>query len=670
MSTHGFPGRRAGPGRVALAAALLGLLAAAAPGDDWPQFRGPQRDGVSRETGLLRAWPEEGPAELWRARLGAGFSGAAVVGPRVFTMDSGDELEYVVALAVDDGRELWRRPLGALFEEIYGDGPRSMPTVEGDTLWALGSNGDLVALRAADGEVRWHLRLPEALAAPVPQFGYTTIPLVAGDRLVIQAPGEDGHSIFALDKATGRLEWRGKAGEPSYSSPIRLDWHGVEQWVFLDQEGVSAWSPEGEPRWRVPFEKHPILVASPLFVPPDGVFVSASYDIGGMMVRMRADGEDVTADPAWRNRRMRNHFNTSVARDGLIYGFDNATLKCLDAASGEEKWAKRGGFGKGSLIWADGHLVVLTEQGAVLLLEGTGDAYREKGRATVLTGRTWTPPSLADGRLYLRSSSELVALDLRAAGPAAAAEASPRPAPPAPGAAEPVRGVDDILARHLQARGGAEALARLDTLRIRGHYFLDGDRYPFTAYYKKPNLYRFESRRPDGETAVIATDGETGWRRSFDVEIVGRMLGAPVTEIPADQLALLLEDEADFAGALVAPREKGHRVELLGSETLDDGRGVYHLEVTLGSGRTQHFYVDRESFTLAGKTAPQVGPVGLVPPYERRYDFHDHRRVEGLTLPFAWEREDYQLVRTFRVEEVDVDPELPPGLFAMPRPTP
>lgn len=663
-------------------ALLFLLLEANVAADDWPRFRGPRSDGISHETDLLESWTQGGPAELWRIPLGSGFSGATVVDDRLYTLESRGESEYVLGLDIADGREIWRSAIGTIFREpSYGDGPRSMPTVEGGILWALGASGTLAAFRTADGELLWSVDLPKQLGAQATPFGFATMPLVVARHVVVEVPGTGGTSVFAFDKRSGELAWRANAGESSYSSPIYVTWAGIQQLLFFNRDHLVSLAPDdGKLLWQMPFPEHPIKIAQPVFVPPDMVFVSASYDLGSMVVRLKSDASKiggVTAEKLWQSRVIRSHFSTSVAYGGLIYGFDNATLKCVTAATGEQRWAERNAFGKGSLILADGNLIVLTEQGRLVLVEATGQGYREKGVAKILSGRTWTPPSLADGRLYVRSRTELVALDLRHERPTSvpeplvAATHGPDTArrPAGPSANSPATEVDAVVDGYLRARG--DALARINTVRLSGRYLYDGDEYPFTIYRKRPDLYRFETQRPDnGEQVVVACDGTTGWRRLDDLprSLLEMIYKEPIAVMSADKLERIREEEADFEGPLVNWREKGHQVELVGTKTLENGVPTYHLRVTLKSGHVQHWYLDQQRFTLVKKTTSQVMddvPVGR-PPHDRHSYFLEYRRVEGVLLPVRYEEEDYQLVRTFEVDHVELNAELDDDLFAMP----
>lgn len=653
---------------------LIGLLAVSAlapsAAEDWPQFRGLHRDGRSPETGLLDRFSEDGPPELWRVPIGPGFSAVVTAGQRAYTMGSDDSSEYVVALSVIDGREVWRARLGDLLRTGTGDGPRSTPTVQDGRIWAVGSYGDLVALHAGDGREMWRASL--ASETKERHFGVAVMPLLT-DGLVVVDTGVLGRRVLAFHQDTGKLAWQVDAA-PSFSSPIEIPWHDRSFLAFFHSHELLALSTAGETLWRIPFGPavpagHPVppKVAMPVFVPPDLVLVSASYDLGTLAVRLRTGaGGRLEAVEAWSQRRMRNQFQTSVAVGGLIFGFDHATLKCLDAKTGEERWAQRGGFGKGSLIWADGRLIVLTEQGRLLLVEATDEGYRELATAPVLEGRTWTPPSLSDGRLYLRGSGEVVALDLRASEAAAAANMDlSRDGSRAP-RRDLLSDARAVVDRYLAA-SGAESVAQLGGVRMRGYYLMDGTTYPCTIWYRHPDRYRLEVKLPGGGIAVNGFDGHVGWRNGTDTDLAFRATGVPIVgRFPAEEAAYFVEDDLDVLGQSIDG--EGVRVVLEGAETLDDGQDVYHLTVTLPSGHVQHWYIDRESFRLVRKRTMRLDPVKVRGLFERRWDVLEHRRFGGVLFPVFFEREDFQIVRTFRFETVEVGVQLDDALFSPPEP--
>ena len=409
---------------------LLLFLTAAAQATDWPQWRGPQRDGISSETGLLQSWSADGPAVQWRTQLGNGFSGISIANGRVFTMFAQGDDEFAICLDAETGAERWRHRTGPYYKETQGgDGPRSTPTVEGEIVYVLGATGKLFALAAASGAPIWEKDLVAEFDSEVPKWGFSTSPLIEGDLLLVEAGGRDGNFVVdmvidrktavtavALDKATGATAWTALNEKMSYSSPIAFTAAGARQLAYFTAYSLTGLAPEdGRVYWRYPYKtRYDVSAATPIFIPPNRLFISTGDDNGGVVLQIKSHGDSLAIEPVWQNKKMKNHFGTSVLYDNHLYGFDNAILKCLDAHTGQEKWKTRG-YGKGTLLVADGQLIVLGEEGQLGLVEATPAGFREKTKAQVLNGRCWTMPSLADGRLYVRDESEIVCLNVQGA---------------------------------------------------------------------------------------------------------------------------------------------------------------------------------------------------------------------------------------------------------------
>ncbi len=397
----------------AVAVTLLAAAPAAEQGAGWPQFRGPARDGRSAETGLLERWPESGPAELWRVGLGNGYSGISVYKGRVYTMFGRGKDEYAAALDASTGETIWEFRTDSNRPDSQGDGPRSTPTVNGGIVYVLGAKGKLYALRAGDGTPIWSHDLGEEYAARPPQWGVSMSPLVEGRLLLVDAGGKDNSSIIAFDKNTGKEVWKTFDDSAGYSAPIAITVDGVRQVLVFTARNLVAVSPtEGSVLWSIPWKtSYDVNAATPVFIPPDRFFISSGYDVGGAVYEIAVDAGKITVNQVWKNREMKNQFSSSVLHDGHLYGFDDKSLKCIAAETGERKWRERG-LGHGSLIYVDGHLLVLGEGGNLVLVEASPDAYREKARAVIFEGKTWTAPTFAGGTLYLRDEKELVALDV------------------------------------------------------------------------------------------------------------------------------------------------------------------------------------------------------------------------------------------------------------------
>ncbi len=396
------------------AATLVAVLAvppAFGAAHDWPQYRGQDRSGVGTATGLARTWPASGPRVVWKRPIGNGFSSVAVADGRVYVAAAEGEREYAFCLDAATGKELWRADLGLRFPQgEFGDGPRATPTVVDGKVYAVGGFGILQALDAASGKQLWSVDLPKTFGADVPRFGYSPSPLVDGGLVLADAGGPE-KSLVALDAGTGELKWSVAAGPAGYSSPIAVTLGGVKQYLItrLGSAELISLAPDGKELWR--HAAPPGMYTLPIPVPGDRLFLSTYDEFGGLLLRVSRQGDAFQVQELWKSPRMRNQYNTSVVVGEHLYGFDNATLKAISLTSGEQSWAFRG-FGKGSLIAADGLLYVLSDLGVLALVKADPASYQEIARAQVLEGRTWTSPSIAGTRVYLRDHDEIVCLEV------------------------------------------------------------------------------------------------------------------------------------------------------------------------------------------------------------------------------------------------------------------
>jgi outer membrane protein assembly factor BamB len=427
---------------VSAACLLAGTVVACA--EDWPQWRGPDRSDISKETGLLKEWPKASPKLLWKYdKAGLGFSCFSVVGDILYTMGARNEDEYAIALNVKDGSQLWATKLGPIFtfkNNVWGDGPRATPTVDGENIYCLSGLGELVCLKRGKGEVVWRKNLIKDFHGQIMVFsqdltgptgwGYCESPLVDGDQLVCCPGGPDGWMI-ALDKHSGAAKWRTKelTDQATDSSVVVANIGGVRQYVNStfkeDNEGGSVTGVDaksGKVLWSFPQKKYNTYAVCPTpIVKDDLIYVTAGYAAGCNLLKITKDAagkfnvEDLYS--AKSRKLMQNDHGGVVLVGGHIYGYaDGRGWMCQEFVTGDEVWSDRNVLdGKGSLTYADGNLYLFSDEGEAALIKATTEGWQEKGRfklpelsksrETRPTHRSigvWTHPVVANGRLYLR----------------------------------------------------------------------------------------------------------------------------------------------------------------------------------------------------------------------------------------------------------------------------
>jgi outer membrane protein assembly factor BamB len=386
-------------------------IAAQTPGD-WPQWRGPNRDGISKETGLLKQWPADGPPLVWKATgAGRGYSTMSIAKGRIYTMGLRGDREYVIAFDTSTGKEVWATAHGDVFLNDRGDGPRGTPTVDGDRVYSLGGNGDLSSIDTKTGKIVWKMNVLTKFGGENPNWGISESPLVIGEKLLVTAGGP-GASVVALNKKDGTLLWKSQSDRAGYSSGMPLVIGNTIQVVFFThQRALGLDLNDGKLLWDYPRAANDVAnVATPI-VRGNRVFISSDYGTGAGMVEIKADGK---AQEVYFTREMRNHHSSSVLIGDYLYGFSSSILTAMRFDTGEVAWRDRS-VGKGSLVFADGNLYAFSENGQVGLIEATPTTYREKGRFNIQQGSlpTWTHPVVAGGRLYLRDQDTIYAYDVR-----------------------------------------------------------------------------------------------------------------------------------------------------------------------------------------------------------------------------------------------------------------
>jgi outer membrane protein assembly factor BamB len=410
---------RTDPGLGAELAAATLVEEGPPPAGDWPQWRGPRRDGVAHFPDLLTTWPDRGPARLWQTAGGEGYSSIAVAGGRACTLLRQDSQEVVVCWRVLDGKELWRFPYDAPTHRQY-PGPRSTPTIDDGRLYAVGAGGLLHCLDAAEGKELWTKDLRADLNAPGGEWGHAFSPLIEGD-LIITAPGGPGASLAAFDKKTGDLRWKNLDEPPGYSSPVPFTAGGVRQIVaFTGNSAIGVSPADGTLYWRYPWEtRYAVNAATPLTFHAhqgdkvfDYVFISSGYGRGCALLKIEGENGRFQARPVYEGNQLCCHFSSPVRYRDRIYGFNESTLVCLDLRTGAVRW-KKSGYHKGSLLLVDHYLLVLGERGKLELLEASAEEPMPLAGAQPLrSARCWTMPVLAEGRLFLRDEEQVLCLDV------------------------------------------------------------------------------------------------------------------------------------------------------------------------------------------------------------------------------------------------------------------
>jgi len=407
---------------IAMVAPLLPHSVFAAS-SEWSQWRGPNRDGLSTETALLKEWPKDGPPLLWKATgLGAGFSGVSVAGQSVFTMGDQTDANHVLALNRPDGKLLWSTKLGKAGAPGWGGftGPRATPTVEGGLVFALGQFGEVICVNAADGKEVWRKHLTTDFGGPLMEWGFSESPLVDGDKVMFTPGGPKG-TIVALNKKNGDLIWQSKdwTDNAQYSSIIVAEIDGVRQYVQLTDKSIAGVAPkDGKVLWKAARKGSTAVIPTPICA--DGyVYTTSGYGIGCNLFKV-AKGSDFTATQVYANKVMVNHHGGVVKLGEYLYGHsDSKGWTCQNFKSGEAQWQEKDKLGKGSLVYADGRLYCReeAEKGVVALLEATPSGYVEKGRFTPpdRSGKqSWPHPVVAGGKLYLRDQDVLLCYDVQA----------------------------------------------------------------------------------------------------------------------------------------------------------------------------------------------------------------------------------------------------------------
>jgi len=378
---------------------------------DWLQWRGPRGDGVSSETGWRTVFPEGGPTILWQQNVGIGYSSVSVGGSRLYTAGWSDGRETVFCLDVADGDVLWRHTYPSeQFAQDHKGGPGSTPALHIDSgpgrVYFLSRDSRLFCLNAVSGKEIWVKTLTDELGVPLPAFGFSGSPVLDNQILYV-----DAGRIVAIEPKSGNVHWKTKDYGPAYSTPVPFTVGDRRLLAAYPRYGLvvldaATGNEVASHAWEIP---QGINAATPA-IEGTRLFVSSGYGKGGVLVELANGSMRVV----WETKQMQNQMTSCVVQDGHLYGFDRAVLKCLDLSDGQVKWSQRG-LGRGTLMAANGRLIIMSEAGELVIADVTPEGFRAHERAKVIDGGDcWTVPVLAAGRIYCRSSSgQIVCVDVR-----------------------------------------------------------------------------------------------------------------------------------------------------------------------------------------------------------------------------------------------------------------
>lgn len=394
---------------VGIAAAMLSSVIHA---EDWPRWRGPHLNGISDEKQWLSQWPKEGPPVAWKASVGTGYASVSVSRGRLYTVGNADEKDTVYCFDAATGQELWKQAYDAdLGDKFFEGGPTATPTTDGDSVYTLSRWGDLFCFEAATGKIRWSKNVQKETGIRVPSWGFASSPFVHDDRLILNI-GEAG---LAVAKSNGKIVWQSENRDAGYSTAVPFQ-RGTEWFAILaDSKAYLAVNLRtGKELWRIPWLTSFGVNAADPILEGNQLFISSGYDKGAALFKL--DGSEPSV--VWQNKELRNQFNSSVLLNGFLYGIDGdassrAALKCVEFLTGQRKWTEEA-VGMGSLMAADGKLIVLSERGELIVAEASPGQFKPISRAQVLGAPCWTVPVLANGRIYCRNAvGDLVCVEVR-----------------------------------------------------------------------------------------------------------------------------------------------------------------------------------------------------------------------------------------------------------------
>ncbi|MCT4604343.1 MAG: PQQ-binding-like beta-propeller repeat protein [Marinifilum sp.] len=382
-----------------------------APNQEWNQFRGANRSG-STDNVKLMSFTEKSPKLVWKKKLGDGFSELTISADKVYTMisekqDSITGDEFIAAFDAKTGDEIWRTKVDKMFFDTFGDGPRSTPAIGEDNIYSLSSYGKLSANSKKNGKTLWQIDFMKEYGSKIPRWGFSSSPVIIGNHVIVEVGGTDSRAFMAFDKKTGKEVWKKGEGIPTYNSPVVSKLNGKECIIFANGRKLYSLNTVGDTLWTY---NSPISNPTGMPIVFDGnkIFISAVRNPGFIVLEVTNN----KAKEISRGTSMKNDYSSSIYHNGYVYGFHVAALQCISVKTGEKKWTKRG-YGKGSLIRIGDQLLVLSDKGKLIQVKATPDAYTELGNIQAIDGKSWTAPSYANGKIYLRNLTEMACYELK-----------------------------------------------------------------------------------------------------------------------------------------------------------------------------------------------------------------------------------------------------------------
>lgn len=390
---------------------VLAVVCSPLQGADWPCFRGPQYDGISRETGVTLPW-KASPTVLWELTTGPAFSSVTGVGDLVYTCGTEDGKQVLFCLQAATGKVAWKKAFAKeVKDRMGGDGTRATPTLNDGNVYILGGEGTLLCADAETGDEVWSRKFNKP-----PTWKYSGSVLIEGNLAVV-SPGDPVGGLLAMDKTNGQTVWTGGEGGAGYATPYPFTFDGKRYMVGVLQKTIIIVDAKtGSQLWSMPWvTRYDVNAATPIYH-AGHLFISSGYGHGCVLLKLTADGDGLSAAPVWQSKIIVNKFHTCILLEGKLYGGDERDLKCVDFLTGEEAWSLGEVAGDrtrhSSLVLCQGHFIYLSEKGKLSVAKASPDGFEATGTTEVLTGRCWTVPTLHNGRLYVRNREKLVCLDL------------------------------------------------------------------------------------------------------------------------------------------------------------------------------------------------------------------------------------------------------------------